>query len=61
MYVLLIYALLTAAVCCIIFRQEKRNEKNEWILYGIIAVFFLIRFSIGQDTEGYSWMFHILD
>ena len=59
MYVLILYVLL--AVCAVQMILSEENRRAEWIIYGIIAVIFLLRFSIGQDTEGYYWMFGMLD
>ena len=57
MYVLVIYSLLGLAVLCSVLFEEKRNKKAEWVIYTIIALFFLIRFSVGQDTGAYAWLF----
>jgi hypothetical protein len=57
MYVLVIYTLLGALTAWSVWKEENRNRKLEWILYGITALFFLIRFSIGQDTDAYNWLF----
>ena len=57
MYVLLIYLFLAAAVLFELMFPGRRSAKREWILYALIAGFFLIRFSLGQDTESYYWIF----
>ena len=57
MYVLLIFALLGAACVWTIWKEEERKQKIEWLIYGLTALLFLIRFSIGQDIGGYAWMF----
>ena len=57
MYVLIIYALLGLAVLYSLLFEEKRNKKVEWAVYAVVAFIFLIRFSVGQDTGAYAWLF----
>ena len=57
MYVLLIYLFLAGAVLFELLFPERRNKTREWVIYAVIAGFFLIRFSLGQDTESYYWIF----
>ena len=48
------------AVIAAIRLQDKANrfEKAEKALYVAVALFFLVRFSIGQDTGTYHWLFY---
>lgn len=57
MYVLIIYLLLGVAALYSLLAGEKRNIKVEWILYGGVVLLFVFRFSLGQDTDVYSWLF----
>ena len=57
MYVLIIYLLLCASAVWTVWKEEQRKQKLEWGIYGLTALVLLIRFSIGQDTGGYAWMF----
>lgn len=48
------------AVMAAVRLQDKANrfEKAEKALYVAVALFFLVRFSIGQDTGTYHWLFY---
>ena len=58
MYVILICLVLAVMAAVRLQDKENRFEKAEKALYIAVALFFLVRFSIGQDTGTYHWMFY---
>ena len=58
MYVIFICVVLAAMAAIRLQDTENRFEKAEKALYIAVALFFLVRFSIGQDTGTYHWMFY---
>ena len=58
MYVILICVVLAAMAAVRLQDKANRFEKAEKALYVVVALFFLVRFSIGQDTGTYHWLFY---
>lgn len=58
MYVILIYVLLAAAAAFRMYDSKNRFRNAENVLYFAVALFFALRFSIGQDTGTYNWLFY---
>lgn len=58
MYVLLIYFLLAAAVAYDLIMERPQRGIRQWVIYGLVVLFFAVRFSLGMDTGAYSWLFY---
>ena len=58
MYELIIYVILGLTILWEICSNNRQRKKVEWAVYGIVAVFFLIRFNLGPDSGVYAQIFN---
>jgi hypothetical protein len=56
-YPIWIYLALTVA-CLVRLIQNRFQSKVDWILIGLIAVFYMLRFTVGPDTKEYIFAFN---
>lgn len=58
MYVLIIYAILCGLIYRNLKREETMNKQKEYMIYGMIVLFFVLRFNLGKDLTAYIMVFN---